>query len=195
MRIENNLTPEQSKMFVLLGGVLVALCVWLFLKGRVEELQYQEVLGEYFDQSGFTTDIARFESLPLVEAVSQVDPVGANEDFNVRAIEAAFREPVFNVPAPVVEEVEEEPEPQGPTLVEMFIKRYRPLIGGVSNSGVAVSGTFWRFGEELKTMPVLDPKAENETAKVVYPKLIAVRNGNVIFKLGDEEVPVQFDRY
>ena len=80
-------------------------------------------------------------------------------------------------------------------MVEMFIKRYRPLIGGVSNSGVAVSGTFWRFGEELKTMPVLDPTAENETAKVVYPKLIAVRNGNVIFKLGDEEVPVQFDRY
>lgn len=195
MNIEHNLNTDQSKLVVLGAGIALAFIVWFFTEGRVEQLRYLEVYGEVVDSEVVPQELGKLEALPLVEAVGSLERPAAS-DLNELAIEAAFREPVFTPPAPVIEEevAETRPVSTGPTLVEQFLIRYRPLVGAISSNGVVISGNFWRFGESLENMPMSDGESSSDTPEMLYPRLVGVRNGSVILKLGDQEVPVKFER-
>lgn len=195
MKIENNFSPEQSKLVVIGSGVALAFFLWTFLDGRFNELRYQEVYGEVVEAETPAQEVGKLEALPLVEIVGTHNKIGTAE-LNEMAIEAAFREPVFNpIQQSIEEEVaEEKPVVSGPTLAEQFLIRYRPLVGGVSDNGVVISGEFWLFGDSLATMPMADTNSGSDSVDLIYPKLVGVRKGTVILMLGDQEIPIEFDR-
>jgi len=196
MKFESSIQSEHMNIVVLLAGLIVAGIAWKLLDGRVQELQWQPVYGESAQGEQEVVSSDSYESLPLVKAVGKsADPQSMM--LNDRAIEAAFRDPIFAAPIEEISEDAVEDEVKGPNLGEQFLIKYRPLIGAVSPNGVVVSGVFWKFGEKMTTMPMqaVSENGQQPTGEIIYPSVSGARAGTVTFTLQDVRVPVEFDRF
>lgn len=196
MKFESSIQSEHMNIAVLFAGLIVAGISWKLLDGRIQELQWQPVYGESAQSEQEISSSESYESLPLVKAVGKVSS-SQSLMLNDRAIEAAFRDPIFAAPIEELPEDAVEDEVEGPNLGDQFLIKYRPLIGAVSSNGVVVSGVFWKFGEKMTTMPMqaVSENGQQPTGEVIYPRVIAARGGTVTFTLQDVRVPVEFDRF
>ncbi|KKN80590.1 hypothetical protein LCGC14_0328090 [marine sediment metagenome] len=197
MKIENSLSTEHLNLLVLAAGVFASVVCWNLISGRTAELQYEPVYGEV-NASPIEGSISeKFKDLPLVEAKTDVEAVEVTQ-LNDMLIEAAFREPVFSVPAEVAQErLQSETDnknlsqSQVATTSQLFLLNYRPLIGGVNKLGAVVNGDFWGWGKSITTMPIRD----TQTEEILFPKLKGLSGNNVILSVANDDLSVEFERF
>lgn len=192
MKIEKGITASNINLAVLFAGLACAYIIWLVISGRVNELQYEYVLGEVGANQDVEVSSDRLRALPIVQVRTSVDSV-SDQQLSDKTIEDAFREPVFAAPivASVDEPAQEETEQRSESPVDqMFLYHYRPLVGALTSNGAVINGNYWAIGEELRSMPM--PSTEGD--EPIYATLSKVDNNSVTLVLAGKTVRIKIQR-
>lgn len=181
MKINEVVSPSLFKNLAILVGFFLIYSVWQAVSSKVNEMQYLEVLGEYFD-SGDRAERVDLKSLPIVVSESAV-AVAGTVTADDQLIEEAFRPPVVEV-----EEVEEEVVVKVSAVQQVF-GMYRPNVSAISGKGAVINGTFWNVGERIVSMPYFIDGAR------YFPVLRGVSRNQAVLGLGDEKMTLPFERF
>lgn len=181
MKINESISPSVFKNVALVLGLFLAFSLWQFGSREVSDFRYQPVFGEQFANSS-TEEPIDLKALPIVLAQSENKGVDV-KDMNDLAIEAAFKVPEFV-------EIEEEVVEPKITMAQQFFARYQPRVVALTAKGAIINGVFWRTGEPLAAMPVMQ-----EDGQYVFPVLAAVSRNQAVIKVSDETVTLPFERF
>jgi hypothetical protein len=178
--MKSSLSPQHLKLVVVAAGLLVLMTVWDVVQAKVSGLRHQPVYGE---QGPVVSEPVREElqALPIVMAKSEVS-YQASSELSDAAIEAAFREPVIELP-------EESQDANKISLSQQLLNFYRPVVNAVSTNGAVINNQFWSIGESVVTMPL-----RTATGELVTPKIHSVSEKHLVMVIGDETVSLDFDR-
>lgn len=179
IQMKSSLSPHHLKLVVIGAGIFVLVAVWDVVQERVSNLNYQPIYGE---QGGTSAEALREElySLPIVVARSESANYSESE-ISDADIEAAFREPVVEVPET------EEAKPVKITLTQQFLALYRPVVDALASNGAIVNGQFWSIGEAMVSMPL-----RTSSGDIVIPRMRSIGAARVVVDLGDESLSIDF---
>lgn len=181
MKVNEVVSPSLFKNLAILAGIFLIYSVWQAVNGKVSEMQYLEVSGEYFD-SGNRAERVDLKSLPIVvseSAMAVSDTLTADD----QVIEEAFRPPVVEV-----EEVVDEVVVKVSAVQQVF-GMYRPKVSAISGKGAVLNGVFWNVGEKIVSMPYFIDGAR------YFPVLKSVSRNQAVISLGDERMTLPFERF
>lgn len=180
-----SLSPDFAKLLMALLGVVLAVVSWNVLTKRINDLRYEQVLGEHHavDVAAAREDLA---VLPIVVANSLPNQ-SALPVTNDMLIESAFRKPE---PVVVPASEQEAPRERVYTLAQQLVARYRPSVSAITNGGAFINGAFWQQREAILNMPIVA-----STGQKLYPMIAQMTDKSVTLAIADETLLLSFDQY